>query len=233
MKKYLVNLLVIVTLNVSAQTKIKDDFNYLMARFSQCNTIQVYLHKTDTLIKCEAVKAKEIIKPQTDKQTSFIYYGTNGKIKYKAQVGGVAGNKKSAAFMQMEKELVLLMTLKIENTVSKNEFKKDTITNKKFNPKGTEIYFYDQANFKGKQLMINVEGDFDLLAARPMWNNAISSIQVPNGYFITLYDTNPNAEGDLATYVEIGNGKNKSFTITDFKKLPALNYVTAHSPDDD
>jgi hypothetical protein len=103
--------------------------------------------------------------------------------------------------------------------------------NKIFNPKGTEIYFYDQPNFKGKQLMINAEGDFDLEKARPIWNNAISSIQIPNGYFVTLYDTNPYAGGDLATYVEIGSKKNKPLTIANCKKLPTTNYVTPDSPD--
>jgi hypothetical protein len=103
--------------------------------------------------------------------------------------------------------------------------------NKVFNPKGTEIYFYDQPNFKGKQLVINAEGDFDLEKARPIWNNTISSIQIPNGYFVTLYDSNPYAEGELASYVEINSKINKPLLIADCKKLPTYNYVTATTSD--
>jgi hypothetical protein len=103
--------------------------------------------------------------------------------------------------------------------------------NKVFDPNGTEIYFYDQPNFKGRQLMINAEGDFDLAVARPSWNNVISSIQIPKGYFVTLYDTNPYKGGELPTYVEIGGKKNKPLIISNCKKLPTYNYVTANTPD--
>jgi hypothetical protein len=104
-------------------------------------------------------------------------------------------------------------------------------SNKTFDPNGTEIYFYDQPNFKGRQLMINAEGDFDLAVARPSWNNVISSIQIPKGYFVTLYDTNPYKSGELPTYVEIGGMKNKPLIISNCKKIPTYNYVTANSPD--
>lgn len=116
--------------------------------------------------------------------------------------------------------------------ISISTFAQTKNTNKVFNPKGTEILLYTEPNFKGKQLVINTTGEFDLAVARPMWNNVISSIQVPDGYTVTLYDTRQVDGGELPTYVELGTSKNnKSFTIKDFKTLPTLNYVTPSSGD--
>jgi hypothetical protein len=213
-----------------AQKLNSKNYTMVLNKMAYCKQMNVYTFKTDTLLKCIEAKEKKSL-TQTDRIASIVYFDIKGNLKYEAKVGGIAGLKPSKEFIQMEKELILVGTLSNEKSNEIKVVSKDAIANKKFNPKGVEIYFYDEPNFKGKQLMINAEGDFDLVAARPVWNNAISSIQVPDGYFITLYDTNPNAEGDLATYVEIGNKNNKAFTIANFKKLPTLNYVTADGPD--
>jgi hypothetical protein len=231
MKKYLLSLIVFINFTTNAQTTTNEKFNYILRQFSSCALLHVYLYKTDTLVKCVEVKNKPAKRKQSDMMGSIAYYSSNGEIKYEAKIGSIAGFRKSAAFVQMESELVLLATLNNTNTISNIPVKKDAVINKVFSPAGTEIYFYDQPNFKGRQLMINAEGDFDLVAARPTWNNAISSIQIPNGYFVTLYDTNPYAGGELATYLEIGSKKNKPLTIPDCKKLPTYNYVTANTPD--
>lgn len=98
-----------------------------------------------------------------------------------------------------------------------------------FNPNSNEILIYDQPNFKGHQLVINAEGEYDL-TTRKGWNNSISSIQVPNGYFLTLYDVNPNEKVE-SNFADIGNKRFRSFQIKDFKKLPTTYFHTPASPD--
>lgn len=108
----------------------------------------------------------------------------------------------------------------IERNIVKIGIVENKHLQKPFNPSGTEILLYDQPYYQGNQLIINTEGEFDL-KIRKGWNNNISSIQVPKGYFLTLYDVD-NTTGDQ---VEIGFKDGKSFEIPDFRKLPTNGFI--------
>jgi hypothetical protein len=95
-----------------SQANKNEKYNYILSKFPNCDSINVYVHKADTLIKCFQKVEKVRYKPHTDVMISIVYYDTNGKLKYEAQVGGIAGNKKSDAFKKMEKEMILLTTLR-------------------------------------------------------------------------------------------------------------------------
>ncbi len=91
--------------------------------------------------------------------------------------------------------------------------------NTPFNPKGTKILLYTEPNFKGKQLVIDGAGEYDLAAAMPLWNNTISSAQIPKGYVITFYNERQKPEGDLPVSGEVHSNTVKGLAIPNFKKL--------------
>ncbi len=88
-----------------------------------------------------------------------------------------------------------------------------------FNPQGTKILLYTEPNFKGKQLIIDGAGEYDFVSAMPIWNNAISSAQIPKSYSITFYDERQKDGGELPTTAEVNSTGNKGLNIPNFKKL--------------
>ncbi len=88
-----------------------------------------------------------------------------------------------------------------------------------FNPTGAKILLYTEPNFKGKQLVIDGAGEYDFAAAMPLWNNTISSAQIPKGYSITFYDERQKDGGELPASGEVHSETAKGLQITNFKKL--------------
>ncbi len=93
------------------------------------------------------------------------------------------------------------------------------IKNISFKPKGTKILLYAEPNFKGKQLVIDGAGEYDFVAVMKLWNNTISSAQIPKGYSITFYDERQKDGGELPISAEVHSETAKGLQITNFKKL--------------
>jgi hypothetical protein len=100
--------------------------------------------------------------------------------------------------------------------------------NLKFDPNGSKILLYTEPNFKGKQLVIEANAfDYIDLNVQKIWNNTISSIQVPNGYSISLCDINESKGNKF----EIGNFNYSTYQISDFRKLPINNFLKWNGAD--
>jgi hypothetical protein len=88
-----------------------------------------------------------------------------------------------------------------------------------FNPNGTKIFLYTDANFKGKLLIIDAVAYPQMdLTVQAEWNNKISSIKIPKGYSITLWDI-ANKDGEEVSNAAEILSSNKSTSIPDFKKF--------------
>ena len=76
-----------------------------------------------------------------------------------------------------------------------------------FDANGKFILLYTEANYKGKQMVVDVTAytEMDLTVQR-LWNNKISSMQIPAGYMLTLCDIN-ESKGDK---VELTNNKKQA-----------------------
>jgi hypothetical protein len=90
-----------------------------------------------------------------------------------------------------------------------------------FDPNGTKIFLYTDANYKGKLLIIDAAAYTEMdLTVQALWNNKISSIKVPNGYGLTLCDAD-ESKGDK---VDLVNNTIKPLLIADFKKLTTSSF---------
>jgi hypothetical protein len=97
-----------------------------------------------------------------------------------------------------------------------------------FDANGTKIIFYTEPNFKGKQLVIEANAyEYVDLKVQKIWNNSISSMQVPNGYAVSLCDVD-ESKGNK---VELGDSDYKSYQVADFKKLPIYNLLKWNGTD--
>jgi hypothetical protein len=91
-----------------------------------------------------------------------------------------------------------------------------------FNPKGKFILLYTEANYKGKQMVVDVTAYTEMdLTVQKLWNNKISSIQIPAGYMLTLCDVD-ESKGDKA---ELTSTKKQAIQIPNFKKLPTNGFL--------
>jgi hypothetical protein len=91
-----------------------------------------------------------------------------------------------------------------------------------FDPQGKFILLYTEANYKGKQMVVDVTAytEMDLTVQR-LWNNKISSIQIPVGYMLTLCDVD-ESKGDK---LELVNNKKQAIQIPNFKKTPTNGFL--------
>jgi hypothetical protein len=91
-----------------------------------------------------------------------------------------------------------------------------------FDPHGKFILLYTESNYKGKQMVVDVTAytEMDLTVQR-LWNNKISSMQIPIGYIITLCDVD-ESKGDK---VELSNNKKQAIQIPNFKKLSTNGFL--------
>ncbi len=74
-----------------------------------------------------------------------------------------------------------------------------------FNPKGQEIWFFEQENFKGKKLVLKV-GTYTLEQMGFDWNDRISSVLIPEGFEVQIY-TNDNFSGNTTDLNGYWQGK--------------------------
>jgi hypothetical protein len=84
----------------------------------------------------------------------------------------------------------------------------EKMTNKiiaSFNPKGDEIWFFEQENFKGKKLVLKV-GTYTLEQMGFDWNDRISSVLIPEGFEVQIY-TNDNFSGNTTDLNGYWQGK--------------------------
>ncbi len=213
---------------INAQNLELKNYEHIAKKFSSAISLNIYLHKVDTLIFATYPKRKSY----PDQMGSINYYNTDGKIMYSARVGGIAGFIPDSTFKKMQSELVYIGNVILNKKAVEDEKIKEMEWNKppviyspfdttnalqKFDPNGSKIIFYTEPNFKGKQLVIDgFSRDWLHLEDYPFWNNNISSVEVPKDWSVRFYDIDED-KGDI---INVGNKKYATYKIANFKSLP-------------
>ena len=68
-----------------------------------------------------------------------------------------------------------------------------------FNANGNEVWFFEDANFQGKKKVLS-PGRYTLAQLGTTWNDVISSVKVPNGYQVVLYQ-HDNFQGEGLSFM--------------------------------
>jgi hypothetical protein len=82
----------------------------------------------------------------------------------------------------------------LKKDIQKGRVVKNELNN--FNPKGDEIWFFEHENYQGKKLVLKA-GTYTLNQMGVEWNDKISSILIPEGYEIQIFE-NDNFMGNNA-----------------------------------
>jgi|GEM_PF-2000192 len=91
-----------------------------------------------------------------------------------------------------------------------------------FNQKGDEVWFFEHENFKGKKLVLKA-GTYTLEQLGNDWNDRISSILIPEGYEIQIFE-NDNFSGynaNLDGYWQEGTTMQR-WSNEDYKQLKII-----------